>query len=275
MDSRRKLWIAIVVAALSLSFCGSANAQGHKTVTDTQTQAPGSTQSSPAEDDKWHLALSPYIWFAGAHGTVGDLNRTVSMHASAGDLLSHADFGLMGAAEARRKRTLFNGDLIWIRISDSKSLPFPGLQATTADLRVGQFIWTSKVSARLVDAEKFKIDAQGGVRYWHLGQKFSFNPSRLGLNFTPSQSWADPLVGTRIQAALSPKLEANIGGDVGGWGIGSQLDYQVAGVLGYKLNPKWKLQAGWRYLFVDYTSGRAIYTTVTSGALFGVTLNLK
>src|SRR5262249_47881486 len=150
------------------------------------------------------------------HGTVGDLNRNVSVHASPGDLLSHFNFGLMGAAEARRKRTLFNGDLLWIRISDSKALPFPALQATSADLRVGQFIWTSKVAARLIDAEKFKIDAQGGVRYWHLGQKFSFNPSRLGLNFTPSQSWADPLVGGRILAVLSPKLEANVVGDVGG-----------------------------------------------------------
>ncbi len=58
-------------------------------------------------------------------------------------------------------------------------------------------------------------------------------------------------------------------------GISSQLDHQVAGVLGYKVSPKWTLQAGWRYLFVDYTSERAIYNTATSGVLFGVSLNLK
>ncbi len=272
MDSYRRLSILI---SLGLLLCGSANAQEHRLATDAQAQTPGSTPSTPVEDDKWHLALSPYLWFAGFHGTVGDLNRDVSVHASPGDLLSHFNFGLMGAAEARRKRTVLTGDLLWIRLSDSKALPFPGLQATSADVRIGQFIWTSKVGARLVDGEKFKIDAQGGVRYWHLEEKFNLNPSRLGLNFTPSQSWADPLVGGRIQIALSPKLVANIEGDVGGWGISSQLDYQVAGVLGYKVSPKWTLQAGWRYLFVDYTSGRAIYNTATSGALFGVSLNLK
>jgi hypothetical protein len=275
MDSYRRLSILIAVAALSSLLCGSANAQEHRLATDTQAQTPGSTPSSPAEDNKWHLAVSPYLWFAGFHGTVGDLNRNVSVHASPGDLLSHFNFGLMGAMEARRKRTVLTGDLLWIRLSDSDALPFPGLQATSADVRIGQFIWTSKVGARLVDGEKFKIDALGGVRFWHLGEKLNFSPSQLGLSFTPSQSWADPLVGGRIQAALSPKLEATIAGDVGGWGIGSQLDYQVVGLLGYKVSPKWTLQAGWRYLFVDYTSGRTIYNTATSGVLFGVTINLK
>ena len=64
-------------------------------------------------------------------------------------------------------------------------------------------------------------------------------------------------------------------GDVGGWGVGSQLEYQIVGLLGYKLKPKWTLQAGYRYLFVDYSSSTFLYNTVESGALFGATINLK
>lgn len=84
----------------------------------------------------------------------------------------------------------------------------------------------------------------------------------------------DPLVGGRILAALSPKVTVTIAGDVGGWGAGSELDYQVAGLLGYRIKPSWTVQAGYRYLYVNYRSG-IIFDVATSGVMFGVSLNLK
>jgi hypothetical protein len=85
----------------------------------------------------------------------------------------------------------------------------------------------------------------------------------------------DPLVGGRITTALSPNLEVLIAGDVGGWGVGSQLDYQAVGALGYRLKPKYILQVGYRYLDVDWRSGGNIFDTASSGVFFGVTINLK
>jgi hypothetical protein len=128
----------------------------------------------------------------------------------------------------------------------------------------------------VINEEKIKIDALTGFRYWHLGENLKFNPSLLGLNFSGSQDFVDPLVGGRIQAALAPKIVVNVLGDVGGWGTGSQLEYQFAGLLGYRIKPAWTLQAGYRYLFIDYRTSRAfIFNATTSGVVFGVTLNLK
>jgi hypothetical protein len=108
-----------------------------------------------------------------------------------------------------------------------------------------------------------------------LGENLQFSPSTLGLNFSASQNWIDPLVGGRIQAALSPKIAVTLAGDVGGWGVGSQLDYQVVALLGYKIKPTWTLQAGYRYLDVDYKSGGPVFDTAMSGVLFGITIALK
>lgn len=250
------------------------------TVSDADAQAagtPSGRSSVPAnEDNGWHLSFSPYLWFAGAHGTIGALGHNLSIHASPGDLLSHFNFGLMGAAEARRKRFLLTGDLLWIRLSDSHALPFPGLGATSADARVGQLVWTSKLGYRVIDHEKIKADANVGVRYWHLGQKLNFNPSLLGINFKGSQQWADIVIGGRVQIPLGKKTVLDALGDVGGWGATAKLDYQFATLLGYKLSPKWTLQAGYRYLFVDYRNGPSgLYNVVTSGAVLGVTYNFK
>jgi hypothetical protein len=49
----------------------------------------------------------------------------------------------------------------------------------------------------------------------------------------------------------------------------------VVGLLGYRIKPKWIVQAGYRYLFVDYRSGGSIVNLFTSGAVVGVTINLK
>lgn len=273
-----------MAAALSSLLSVTANAQEEAepqaAITETNAQtsstASGGSSAAASEDGGWHFALSPYLWFAGAHGTVGALGHNVSLHASPGDLLSHFDIGLMGAAEVRRKRFLLTGDMIWIRLSDSHALPFPGLGAVSADARVGEFVWTSKLAYRVIDHKKMKADANVGVRYWHLGQKLNFNPSTLGINFNGSQSWADIVIGGRVQLPAGKKTVVEALGDVGGWNATAKLDYQFAVLLGYKLSPKWTLEAGYRYLFVDYRNGPAgVFNMVTSGALLGATWNIK
>jgi len=273
MSSSPRLWLAMGIATLSILFCGALSGQEQSAPVQADQYSTSQKTPPPPGEDSWYLAVSPYIWLAGTHGTVGALGHDASIHASAGDLLYHFNFGVMGAAEARRNRLLLTGDLMWIRLSDSKALPFPALGATSADVRVGQFVWTSNVGARLIDHERLKADATIGVRYWHLGQKLNFNPSLLGIDFNGSQNWADILVGGRVVLPMGKKTEIQALGDVGGWNATAKLDYQFAALLGYKISPKWTLLAGYRYLFVDYRSGRSVYSVVTSGAVLGATFH--
>src|SRR5215469_894135 len=257
-----------------------ANAQ---TLVTLDTASPQQSQSSDSSNSAssvrygngWRLDLSPYLWFAGAHGTVGAFGRDASVHASAGDLLSHFNFGIMGASQAQFGHFLLNGDLLWIRLSDSAALPFPGLNATSVDVRVGQFVWTSKIGYRLIDRTKVKADANIGARYWHLGQNLRLNPSVLGLNFNHSESWADIVVGGRVEFPLGGKASIVALGDVGGWNATAKLDYQVAGLLNFKVSEKWTISPGYRYLFVDYRNGSSIYNVVTPGAVIGLTYTIE
>jgi hypothetical protein len=273
------------LAASSASAQQAGNAPEQTAPVDLQTQTPSSTSGTApaaptpatpaAEDGGWHVAITPYLWFAGNHGTVGVRGHNASVHASAGDLLSHLDIGLMGAAEARYDRVVINGDLMWIRISDGKALPFTGLGAVSADVRVGELVWTSKLGYRVINSEKFKLDANAGIRYWHLGQKLSFNPSILGINFNGSQNWVDVVVGGRAQLPLGKKAVIDLAGDVGGWDATAKLDYQFATLLGFKLCSKWTAVMGYRYLFIDYRQNNAVFNTVTSGGLIGLTYTFK
>lgn len=228
-------------------------------------------------DNGWHFAVAPYLWFPGAHGTAtGPNGRGLSFRASPGDLLSHFRFGLMGGAEAKRKRLVLTGDVLWVRLQDNKSIPFPALGASSATMKASEFLLTPKIGLAVVDHEKIKIFALTGMRYWHLGENLTFNPSALGLNFNGSQNFVDPLVGGRIEGSLSPKVVVNILGDVGGWGTGSQLEYQWAGTIGYRVNARWAMHAGYRYLYVDKNADRGVvFKATTAGVVVGITLDLK
>jgi hypothetical protein len=150
--------------------------------------------------------------------------------------------------EARRGRFLLNGDLLWIRLSDSHAVPFRRLGAVSAGVRLGQLVWTPRLGLRVIDKEKFKADANVGARFWHVGQKVNFNPSILGLNFDGSLNWADIVVGGRVQLPMGRKTVIDALGDVGGWNATAKLDYQFATPLGYKICSKWTLLAGYRPL---------------------------
>ena len=247
----------------------------------SDTEAAISIVDSPQVGEPtsdWHVAVSPYLWFPGVHGTIGAFGRDVGIHATPGDLLSNFRFGLMGGLETRYKRVVLPVDLMWIRLEDDKALPFANLMATKAKLKGSEFLLTPKIGYRLFDEERIKIDALTGLRYWHFSENLKFVPSNLNLNFSESQNLVDPLVGGRVQLGLTPKIVANVLGDVGGWGTGSQLEYQVAGLLGYRIKPKWTLQAGYRYLSIDYRNsnrGGTVVYLITSGVIFGATIDLK
>ena len=86
----------------------------------------------------------------------------------------------------------------------------------------------------------------------------------------------DPLVGGRITGILTAKAEVTLGGGVGDWGVGSQMNYQIFGILGYRIKPALALKAGYRYLCFGRRRGSGTYLDVaTSGVLFGVSIILK
>jgi hypothetical protein len=179
----------------------------------------------------------------------------------------------MGEVEARKKRVLLVTDVMWMRLSDEKGIPLNDVGIQSVDAKVKQFLLTPGVGYRVLDNDKFKIDAIVGFRYWHLGESLEFTPSLVG-GVSTSQNWVDALGGARIHIPLSQKAMITVGGDAGGGGANS--DYQVAGLLGYKISKKCVLQAGYRYLDVNYRSSSSfVYNTATSGLLFGVTINLK
>ena len=198
MSTRRNSCFTLLAAiALSLLLTPCAVAQERTVELNTPPLAVAAVASPDAygsADDQWHIGFLPYLWFAGMHGTTGVRGLNASVHASAGDLLSHFNIGLMAALDVRKNRVVLPVDMMWARLSDSKSIPENVAGVNSIDARVGQFVLSPKGGYRIIDGRHFKVDGLVGLRYWHLGQKLNFSPTIFN-GVSTSQNWVDALGG--------------------------------------------------------------------------------
>jgi opacity protein-like surface antigen len=229
--------------------------------------------SSPEADQGFHLGITPYLWFSGVNGTVGALGHEASVHASASDVLDNFDIGFMIAAEPRYNRIVFPIDYMYVKLSDNKGLPFDqGYYSVKVTMT--ESILTQKIGYRFVDKRRFKVDALWGYRYWHLTNSLVLQPvSPLG-GISASRGWVDAVSGAKFEIGLTKKAFVTVFGDAGG--ANAKYDYQVGGVVGFRIARKWALQAGYRYMAVKYGSpSNFLYNVAQSGVVLGATWNPK
>jgi hypothetical protein len=238
----------------------------------TSSAPAAKTDSADPADQGLHVDIAPYLWFAGITGTVGALDHETSVHVTARNVLSYFNFGLMGAVETRYNRIIIPVDFMWVRLKDSKGIPITD-DVESVNVKINEDIFTPKIGYRIVDESRFKVDALFGLRYWHLGTTLTLQPTQINNRFYGSANWVDSVSGGRFQVFMTPKAILTIAGDAGGGG--SRLDYQLVGLLGYKIK-RVTIQGGWRYLVIHKNhTGESFVDLAMTGVLVGVVIPVK
>lgn len=93
-------------------------------------------------------------------------------------------------------------------------------------------------------------------------------------SLSATKDWVDPFVGVRGYYHLTDRLYGVAKADIGGFGISSDLAWQVYGAVGYKLSKRTTLELGYKYMAVDYTSGGFTNDVRTSGVFLNLGLKL-
>jgi hypothetical protein len=94
-----------------------------------------------------------------------------------------------------------------------------------------------------------------------------------------NKTWYDPMLIARLTTPASmPKFRGQFRAEIGGFGIGSDLAWQIQAMAGYRFSRLFDLTAGYRVISLDYSSGEGastfVYDMVTFGPMirFGFTL---
>jgi hypothetical protein len=85
-----------------------------------------------------------------------------------------------------------------------------------------------------------------------------------------NQWWVDPIVGLRGQINFTRWLFLAAQGDVGGFGAGSQIAWNAQASLGVNFTRNIFGEFGYRYYYLDYTNGGALFNAAEAGVFAGV-----
>jgi hypothetical protein len=131
--------------------------------------------------------------------------------------------------------------------------------------------WTEHLEA-LVSLAYF--DLSNGLK---LTLKNPLNGEVTRRSASRDASWVDPLVGLQYNVPISNAWRFNLRGDVGGFGIGSDLSYQILANVRWQAGDTFGVIMGYRVIGFDYEDGHGQhyqhYDLVEQGPLVGVTIS--
>lgn len=209
--------------------------------------------------DEWDVTVAPYFMGAAMSGTAAVRGREVDVDVSASDIFSNLQFGAMGLVVARKGSWGFGGDAIWMALGTT-------VRNTNVDFNQGAFAVYGL--RRLSSAADLTL----GMRVNTLQGQLKSNT--LGFDVSQDETWVDPLVGLTLRSPREHRVRLQMYTEIGGFGAGSDLTWQIFPTLGIKLTDRLSLELGYRWLDIDYSTGdgneRFSYDVLTQGPIGGL-----
>jgi opacity protein-like surface antigen len=164
------------------------------------------------------------------------------------------------------ERWSFIADGVYASVSDSKLGKFGGV----ADLGMEQFLGNFLVAYETVKTDKVKLDVFAGARVNSMDLELNYTgPKGNSFNASSHQAWVDPVIGARFQSKLSNDFFFRALADIGGFGVSSELTWQLVAGVGYNITEHSSVLLGYRAIGTDYSNSGYTYDIVTSGIVLG------
>lgn len=217
----------------------------------------------------WTFYVAPYFWAAGLDGSVAEFGLPpVNIDFSFSEIFDHLDFGAMAIGEARYDRYSLFGDVIYVKLSGEKGTP-RGIVASDVALSTESFAGFLGGGYSFLESSSGRLDIVGGVRVWSVDTELSFRGGILdGVSRSDSATWWDALAGLRGNYSITPQVYLT------GWGLvgagEADIDWDVAGGVGYRFNDTIEAVAGYRALGVDFQDEGFLFDVVQHGPILGL-----
>ncbi|MGC6400296.1 hypothetical protein ACNI3Q_06915 [Sphingomonas sp. FW199] len=231
------------------------------------TAMPLAAQDTEEREPTNAAQVTVYGWMAGATGEFRPFDGapTIGFDNSFDEVLEDLDAAFFANALIRRDRFVATADVSYAALSRDGRVP-PGVPASG---KISQLAITGLAGVRVKDSDTISIDLLSGARLWNLDGLVS--APLVGVSAAPGKTFVDPVVATRINTPVAPRLSALIQADIGGFGLGSDFTYQVTGTLNYRASDRFFVSAGWRHLHLDYATGGTRFEGSQTGPLLGIT----
>jgi hypothetical protein len=160
--------------------------------------------------------------------------------------------------EARKGRWGVLGDAMYVEFSDA----FDRALNSEVEVSGGVFDMVGSMAA----SNGRPLDLLFGLRYVALKATVDIAPVARA---TARESWLDPLVGLRYTHVFNERWSVALRGDIGGFGVASDLATNVSAMFGWHINDKLTLRGGYRMLQMDFDGDDLVLDATLQGYVFG------
>ena len=236
--------------------------------------APSPPAPAPyIEPAGWQATVAAYVWGAGMDGWVGVLGLPpVDVDISFIDILDHLDFAAMAVGQVRNERFGLFADLVYVKISGAAATP-RGLIADKAGFGQQIAITTLAGTYDFSRWERLQLQAMAGARIWSVDTSLNLSGGRISvgrsLRREQQETWVDPLIGLQARYDLDDRWFLTGWGMASGFGAASDFGWDVLGAIGYEINDRFALAAGYRGAAVDYSNDGFVWDVVMHGPIIG------
>lgn len=267
-------------------------ALAHATAAAACLAAASAAAEEPAPD-KWQFGIAPYVWATALNGDLALRGRRADIDASFVDILQDTDsvIGLEGRFEVRKGSWGGYVDGIYNRLGAEETIERDlrpprenrrgrdrfreDRRPSSIDIgvdvvnelaiveaavfyRIGKWPLETSPDETRTGTPSLAIEPYAGARYTYLGVDLDITTERFAFSGSGNQDWVDPIIGARVIVDLSERWQLLVGGDVGGFGVGSDFTWSALGLVGYQF-PLFGVEAtavgGYKALYQDFDEG--------------------
>ncbi len=245
--------------------------------------APSALEAQDRGNSDWFLRLAPYLWFSNLGGAeslglppdeqvFGDLVVPVE------DTVLKSTWAVRAEVGKGRVRGWFNVSRATIANSVSMHPILDPSQSLPGSYDLAWFTGEAFVAVQVGPfATGFAFEPYAGGRYVKHDQTVTLNG---GSPANIAESWIEPVLGIRLFAEMGRRFWTTFNTDIGGFGVGSEFTWTLAGELGFRVFGPLDLAMRYNYQEADYDNKKEGSDTyvwsngVQQGWFFGLVLKL-
>jgi len=225
----------------------------------------GASSYAQEQDSGWNLSVTPYAWLTEMKGDTGSGDLSSSVDQSLSDVLDKLQVSGMLNMDVNNGTFGVMGDVVYARLRDSQDTDIGKVTG-----HVEQWIITVAPYMRVFEKNGIKVDLGVGGRFMDTDIDIEIEEHEE----SESRNWVDPLVLAKLYLPVSEHFYVNLTGDIGGFGVESDLIWELVGVAGYSITKRIDLQFGYRYMYVDFEDDTFKYDMTTKGFVLGLRIGI-
>lgn len=223
--------------------------------------APAARAQDFGESETWEYEFAAHFWFVAVEGDGAVQGQSFPL-----DVGPESAFNF--ALESHRGAWSLAVEAAYVGVEDDITFA----NGTPGTFRVENFLPGVTGGYRLFASSSARVEALAGFRYTDL----ELTASADTVAAIASKSWFDPLAGLRLRGRIAERWTYALRGDVGGFGVGSDLAYNLFGGIAFQTSPRLVVALGYRYYDTDYQDGSGsdlfVYDARQHGAQAGIVL---